>query len=143
MVLPLTTFAQYSTSNKKAIQTFEQAMSKFRAESFDEADALADKAFKMDPKFVEALWLKADIAHSQMKFADEVPVLKQALKLRPGDENTILGIADAFYLDYQNDSAVAYYNQILAMPPIAEQHRNRVQKNIENAKFRIHALANP
>lgn len=135
--------AQYSTSNKKAIQTFEQAMSKFRAESFDEADALADKAFKMDPKFVEALWLKADIAHSQMKFADEVPVLKQALKLRPGDENTILGIADAFYLDYQNDSAVAYYNQILAMPRIAEQHRNRVQKNIENAKFRIHALANP
>ena len=50
-----------------------------------EADALADKAFKMDPKFVEALWLKADIAHSQMKFADEVgfPLLIRPKKSMP------------------------------------------------------------
>ncbi len=46
--------AQYHTTNKKAILQFEQGINKYRAQQFDAAAELADKALKLDPNFVEA-----------------------------------------------------------------------------------------
>ena len=135
--------AQYTSSNKKAVQTFEQAMSRYQAEELDAANEFADKALKLDAKFLEALWLKADIAHKRKDFANEVTVLKQALNLQPKDENTILALGDAFFFDYKNDSALVYYKKVLQLPRISETNRNRVMKNMANAEFRIYALSHP
>ncbi len=142
-LLPSVASAQYTSSNKKAVQTFEQAMSRYQAEELDAANELADKALKLDSKFLEALWLKADIAHKRKDFANEVTVLKQALNLQPKDENTILALGDAFFFDYKNDSALVYYKKVLQLPRITEINRNRVTKNMANAEFRIYALSHP
>ena len=142
-LLPSVASAQYTSSNKKAVQTFEQAMSRYQAEELDAANELADKALKLDTKFLEALWLKADIAHKRKDFANEVTVLKQALTLQPKDENTILALGDAFFFDYKNDSALVCYKKVLQLPRITEVNRNRVMKNMANAEFRIYALSHP
>ncbi len=143
LLAAVTASAQYSVSNKKAIQMFETAMSRYGAEELDQAADLADKALKLEPKFIEALWLKADIAHKRKDFANEVTVLKQALNLQPKDENTILALGDAFFFDYKNDSALVYYKKVLQLPRISETNRNRVMKNMANAEFRIYALSHP
>ncbi|MBQ2097017.1 MAG: tetratricopeptide repeat protein, partial [Bacteroidales bacterium] len=136
--------AQYHTTNKKAILQFEQGLSKYRAQQFDEAVDLADKAIKLDANFIEAYWLKADIAATLQRYDEEIDVLNQVLTMMPDDPTTIIGIADAYFDKYDNENALKYYQKLKSLDrAVDEKQRQRAEKKTELAEFRINALAHP
>ncbi len=144
MAIAFTAAAQYHSTNKKAIIAFEQSASKFRAQQFDEAVEYADKAIKLDPNFVDAYWLKADIAATLKRYDEEIGILNQVLAIMPDDPSTILGLGDAYFDKYDNENALKYYNKLKTLDrAVDERQRQRAEKNTKLAEFRIHALANP
>lgn len=136
--------AQYHTSNKKAILQFEQGISKYRAQQFDAATELADKAIKLDPNFVEAYWLLADIAATLKRYDEEIAALNKVLAIVPDDPTTLLGIGDAYFDKYDNENALVYYNKLKTLDrAVDEKQRQRAEKNTALAEFRINAMAHP
>lgn len=146
LILTMTTIAnaQYHTTNKKAILQFEQGLSKYRAQQFDEAVDFADKALKLDANFIEAYWLKADIAATLQRYDEEINVLNQVLTLMPDDPTTIIGIADAYFDKYDNENALKYYQKLKSLDRVVdERQRQRAEKKTQLAEFRINAMAHP
>lgn len=136
--------AQYHTTNKKAILHFEQGINKYRAQQFDEASELADKALKLDPNFIEAYWLIADISATLKRYDEEIDALNKVLAIMPDDPTTILGIGDAYFDKYDNENALRYYRQLKSLDrAVNEKQRKHAEKNTELAEFRLNALANP
>lgn len=135
--------AQYSSANKKAISFFEQALSKYGAEMYDEANSLCDKTIKLDTAFVEAYWLKAEIAIKRNDYDTEITYLEKALNMAPNDPTTITGLGDAYFDKYDNRKAIEYYKQLLALDRAPEKFVKRAEKNMEIAEFRIYAMEHP
>ncbi|MCQ2252092.1 MAG: OmpA family protein [Bacteroidales bacterium] len=136
-------WAQYSTSNKKAAALLDQALSKYGGEMYEEATALADKALKLDSKFLEAYWLKADIAAKTNKPSDEIRQLTLASYIAPNNATTCIGLADAYFKQYENAKAIEQYNKLLQLQSIPEKMQKSALKNKEIAQFRIDAMAHP
>ncbi len=135
--------AQYSSSNKKAVALFDQALGKYGAEMYQEAIQLCGKSLKLDPNFVEVLWLKAEIAEKQHQYDTEIEMLSKALTLKPGDATTVAAMGDAYFAKYDNPKAVEYYSQLLNMDRATEKLTRHCMKYKEIAEFRIKAMANP
>jgi outer membrane protein OmpA-like peptidoglycan-associated protein/tetratricopeptide (TPR) repeat protein len=138
-----TSIAQYSTSNKKAATLMDQALSKYAAEMYSNASELADKALHLDPKFVEAYWLKADIAAKLNNADQEIQYLSKALELRPDDPTTIAATAEAYMKKYDNKTALEYYKRLFQLDRLPEKLRQQALLNKQIAEFRIHAIENP
>ncbi len=135
--------AQYTSQNKKAIATFEEALNKYSAQSYSEAITLCDKCIKLDSNFTEPYLLKAEIAAAKKEFNEEIDYLKSAIQLQPNDATILIGLGDAYFeLDNYNE-AVNYYKNALSQSRITEKLQKRAQNNIEISNFRISALNNP
>jgi len=141
--LSISAMGQYSSSNKKAINFFDQALGKYGAEMYGDALTLCDKSLKLDPKFVEAYWLKAEIAEKQADYDSEIQYLNKALDLRPQDATTITALGDAYFCKYDNPKAVEYYTQLLGLERATEKLTKHCIRQKEIAEFRIEAMANP
>ena len=82
----LVTFSQrqsYSSINKKAIKTYEQALNKFELRYFGEALPLLDKVIKKDPSFLEAYGVKSTIFIQKGEYFKAISELEEGLKLNP------------------------------------------------------------
>ncbi len=141
--MPMLSFGQYHTSNKKAIVAFEQALNDYAAENYTSAMVGVDKALKTDVAFIEAWWLKSEIAAKQNDNKGEVDALLSAYKIDQGNETTICGLGDAYLNAYKNDSAIYYYQQLFKLPVLTEKIRNSANIKLETAKFRKNALEHP
>ena len=135
--------AQYSTTNKKAIATFEEALGKYASQSYTEAIGLCDKCIKTDANFYEPYLLKAEIAAAKLEYKEEITYLKSALQLQPKDATILSGLGDAYFELSDYNEAINYYNQALKTERISEKLQKHAQRNIETANFRIYALSHP
>lgn len=143
MVICTAVNAQYSTTNKKAIATFEEALGKYASQSYTEAISLCDKCIKTDANFYEPYLLKAEIAAAKLEYKEEITYLKSALQLQPKDATILSGLGDAYFELSDYNEAINYYNQALKTERISEKLQKHAQQNIETANFRIYALSHP
>ena len=74
---------QHSTSNKKIISLYNEAVSKFDLRYFDQALPLLNKAIKKEPSFIEAYEVKSVIFSLQAKYNEAITVLETGLALNP------------------------------------------------------------
>ena len=131
------------SKNKKAQALFDEALSKYSAMQYSEAETLCDKALKLDSQFDMPYLLKAEIAADRKEFQKEISYLSAALKLKPGDEMIISGLGDAYFELPDYHKAVEYYKKLLTLDRLTEKYRNNAVKNIEIAEFRIRVMENP
>ncbi|MCQ2975708.1 MAG: OmpA family protein [Bacteroidales bacterium] len=131
------------SNNKKANQNFELAIKQYQAENFDESISLAQKTLKIDNNFIDAYLLLATIADIQHEYKKEIDYYYQALKINQNQEEIIFALADTYLKDYNNDSAIFYYKQLLSKERITEKTRNEVKHNLEIAEFRKYQLDHP
>ncbi len=143
LAISASAMAQYSSGNKKAVALFDQALGKYGAEMYTEALALCDKSLKLDPAFVEAYWMKAEIYEKKAQYDNEIASLDKALALRPDDATTITALGDAYFAKYDNPKALEYYNKLLQLDRATEKLTKHCIKYKEIAEFRIKAMANP
>ncbi|MEE3447435.1 MAG: hypothetical protein VZQ51_02365, partial [Bacteroidales bacterium] len=115
-------FAQ--SKNKKAQALFEEALNKYSAMQYSEAETLCDKALKLDGAFDMPYLLKAEIAADRKEFQKEIECLNLALKLRPNDEMIVSGLGDAYFELPDYRKAVEYYKQLLSMDRLSQKYRD-------------------
>ena len=73
----------YSSANKKAIKTYEEAVSKFHLRYFGESLDLLDKVIKKDNGFVEAYGLRSVIYSQQNQYFKAIMELETGLNVNP------------------------------------------------------------
>ena len=136
-------FAQYHSTNKKAIAAFETALNDYAAENYQTAQSNVDKALKLDANFIEAYWLLAEISNKQGNHNAEINALQIAFKIDSNNETTICGLGDAYLSTYKNDSAIIFYEKLFKLSTLTEKNRNSATLKLETAKFRKNAMENP
>lgn len=84
------TAQNYSSSSKKAIRYFEEALSAYRQYEYTEAEENALAAIDKDENFTEAYFLLSDIYDAQNKPLEQAEILKTVLKKKPDKQQIIL-----------------------------------------------------
>jgi outer membrane protein OmpA-like peptidoglycan-associated protein len=143
----LATFSQrqsYSSANKKAIKTYEQALNKFELRYFGEALPLLDKVIRKDPAFIEAYGVKSTIFIQKEEYFKAIFELEEGLKLNPDFMPFLhLDLAELYfkteqYLKGKNRSSLYLRNY----NPKAKL-RGKAQLVLESCKFSIESLKRP
>ncbi|HLU87383.1 MAG TPA: OmpA family protein [Taishania sp.] len=144
----------YSTSNKKAIKLFEEAMvapnktidPQRGTPNFRAGIELAEKAIEKDPRFVEAHLLVAELYENCGEFKNAIPHYEAALGINPNHAQTgstyfYLGNAQFMTGDYNGalKNLELYQRVRNANPQMLKEATNLIAKS----EFALKAIANP
>lgn len=145
---------RYSTTNKKAIKLFEEAIQApnktidpvYRVPNFRAGINLAEKAIEKDPKFWEAHLLLAEYYENYREFSQAIKHYEAALAINPLHSNTgstyfFLGNSQFLTGDYNGalKNMQVYIKNRNANPQMVKEANNIINKS----EFSIKALANP
>lgn len=145
---------RYSTTNKKAIKLFEEAIKApnqtidpvRRIPNFRAGIELAQKAVEKDPKFWEAHLLLAEYHENYREFPQAIKHYEAALAINPLHSNTgstyfFLGNSQFLIGDYSSALAnmQTYIRNRNANPQMVKEANNIINKS----EFSLKALANP
>ncbi|MCO5260228.1 MAG: OmpA family protein [Crocinitomicaceae bacterium] len=144
----------YSTSNKKAIKLFEEAMKApnltidpvRRVPNFREGIKLAEKALEKDPRFWEAHLLAAEFYENYNENEAAIKHYEAALAINPnhapsGSTFFYLGNCQYAVGDYNGAlKSMGMYVKIKSADPRMVASANRI---IDNAEFALDAIAHP
>lgn len=144
----------YSTSNKKAIKLFEEALKApnltidpvRRVPNFREGIKLAEKALEKDPRFWEAHLLAAEFYENYREYAEAIKHYEAALSINP---NHAPSGSTYFYLGNAQFAAGDYKGALMNMGIYiknrsADPRMIREANNImDKSEFSIDAIANP
>lgn len=145
---------QYSTTNKKAIKLFEEALQApnqtidpvRRTPNFRAGIELAEKALEKDPRFWEAHLLAAEFYENYKEFPRAIKHYEAALSINPhhtatGSTYFYLASSQFFTGDYNGalKNMEIYVANRNANPQMVKEAHNIINK----ADFALQAIANP
>lgn len=145
---------QYSTSSKKAIKLFEEALRapsqsidlKFRTPNFRAGIELAEKALEKDPQFWEAHLLAAEFYEKYYEYKHAIKHYKAAIAINPnhtatGDTYFYLGNSQFATGDYEGaqQSLMIFRKYNNANPKMLQEASAILNK----ADFAVQAMKNP
>ena len=141
----LTVFAQpnYSTSSKRAIKKYNEAVKYFNPIDQEKAIELAEKAIKIDDEFIEAYLLLADIHHANKDYYLEIEYYIDAININPDlYPDSYYSLAEAYltFKDYEN--AVKHLETYLTYD-LTQKKIVKAQRKYESAKFAMQAIKEP
>jgi len=144
----------YSSTNKKAIKLFEEAMKApslsidpvRRTPNFRAGIELAEKAIAKDPRFWEAHLLAAELYENYYEYAAAIKHYEAALAINPnhapsGSTYFYLGNSQFAVGDYQGAlKNLEIYNKNRSADPRMLQAANQI---MDNCEFALDAIKNP
>jgi adenylate cyclase len=86
---------------------------------FKEAEAELDRAYVLDPKSIQALEYKSDLARLRRRFDEAVELARRMLELDPLSPSTLNSAATILLYSHQPDEAIALYKKVLEIDPEA------------------------
>ena len=135
---------QYSSSNKKIIELYNQALSKFDLRYFDQAMPLLNKAIKKEPSFVEAYEVKSVIYALQTKYLEAIGVLEEGLALNPSHIPRLhCDLAEFYFKTQQYEKGKAKAQEYLNKYQPKSKLRWKANYVLESCKFSMEAIKNP
>lgn len=141
-VLLMVCSVAFSQSKSRKEKQFEKAVEYFDAGNFKLANATAQKVVKMDPGFLNAYLLLAEIAHETKSVEEEINYLK--LALQKSDNPVIyIRLADASYKLGNYSEAQDYYEKYLPSKNIKASRKAQIEQKIASCKFAINAQKEP
>lgn len=145
---------RYSTSNKKAIQFFEQARQapnlsidrERRMPNFRAGIELAEKALSRDPNFWEAHLLLAEFRENYGEYQQAIQHYEAALRINPMHSSSgytyyLLGSAQFLTGDY--NGALKNLQVYVSNRNANQKMVNEAQNIINKSEFALKAIANP
>ncbi len=143
----LVTFSQrqsYSSINKKAIKTYEQALNKFELRYFGEALPLLDKVIRKDPSFIEAYGVKSTIFIQKEEYFEAISELEEGLKLNPDFMPFLhLDLAELYFKTEQYSKGKDRSSLYLKKYTPKAKLRGKAERVLESCKFSIESLKRP
>ena len=135
---------QHSTSNKKIISLYNEAVSKFDLRYFDQALPLLNKAIKKEPSFIEAYEVKSVIFSLQAKYSEAIAVLEEGLALNPNHIPRLhCDLAELYFKTQQYEKGKVKSEDYLKKYHPKSKLRWKATYLLESCKFSIEALKNP
>ena len=146
LLLPVISNAQrsYSSSNKKAIKAYEEALISFDRMDYGNAIVLMEKALKSDNKFVEAHLVLAEI---YMENGDNKKAINSYKKSIEIDPNFFPGLYYSLGLlemtENQFTEAKDHFEKYLGFKNLKPALMSMAKQKLETCEFAIEAIKNP
>ena len=136
--------SKYSSTNKKAINWFEEAKSNYEYKKDEEAYKILKKVVEEDAQFFEAWMLLADVSEILKKPQESIDAFKKAITLQPQRFPPIYyNLAGAqLQLDLYED-AITNLEKFLQFSKISPEMRKKGERRLGNAKFASVAAKHP
>ncbi|NOQ26289.1 MAG: OmpA family protein [Bacteroidales bacterium] len=146
LLIPIYSVAQYNytTSNKRAIKSYEEALHSFTRMDYTTAIDLMQKAIKYDNKFVEANIVLAEIYIEKGERVNALVSFKNAISIDPEFYRGIyFSLAQLEMLENEFESAKLYLEKYLSYKNLKPVSISQAKRKLESCNFAIKAIKNP
>jgi outer membrane protein OmpA-like peptidoglycan-associated protein len=133
-----------SSTNKKAIQYFNEGRRNFEYRKNDEAYDFLKKAVEQDDLFYEAHMLLGDVSNDLNKTDEAIKEYKRAIAIQPER------FAPVYYnlggVEMDKDSytdAIMHLNKFLSFRNLSNEMRKKGERRLASAKFAEYAITHP
>jgi len=134
----------YTTTNKKAIQHFEDASKLMVDRQFQLSLSTVEKAIEKEPEFVEAWLLKGDILIELRRLQDAIDALEKSIEINPEYfPNKYFTLAALRMQRAEYAEAAKALRIFLKQKKIRPDLLERAQLELTNCEFAIEAIKNP
>jgi outer membrane protein OmpA-like peptidoglycan-associated protein/Tol biopolymer transport system component len=134
----------YTTTNKKAIQHFEDASKLMVDRQFQLSLSTVEKAIEKEPEFVEAWLLKGDILIELRRLQDAIDALEKSIEINPEYfPNKYFTLAALRMQRAEYAEAAKALRIFLKQKKIRPELLERAQLELTNCEFAIEAIKNP
>jgi outer membrane protein OmpA-like peptidoglycan-associated protein/tetratricopeptide (TPR) repeat protein len=134
----------YTTTDKKAIKSFENAMTAFDSRNYDLALALIQEALDRESSFIEAHLLSFEVCTEMRDYECAKKSLRKAIAIDPGfyaNAHFFLGALEMNDGNYQK--AKESFGTFLSFPKKNPDMQEKAEKEIMNCEFALNQLENP
>jgi outer membrane protein OmpA-like peptidoglycan-associated protein/tetratricopeptide (TPR) repeat protein len=135
---------EYTTTNKKAIAIFQNALKDMQANNDKRAKEELTVAIEKAPEFIEPHLLLAEIYQSENQIQKAIEEYQKAITINPGfNRSNFYNLAQLEMRigDYKN--AKSDYESFLKKPHINPDARDITDRQLANCNFAIEAMKNP
>ncbi len=140
------TFAQElpfsGTKDKKADYYFGEALKTFQMQDFMRASQWIDKAVNLDPNFIDAWMLKAEMKSMDENFPEAIAIYEKIKVINPDFPMSYYGIAKALYANGNYEASFTAAEKFLTYPDFYGK-KDIINKIKQNAEFAKEAIKSP
>jgi len=142
--IPVFSQNQYSTTNKKAIKFFEEALVALNQFDFVKGTDLLQKAIKSDDKFIEPYIVLAEVNTDNGLIKDAIKYYKKAIDIDPEFFPAIyLSLAKLEMKQSDFEIAKEHIEKFLLFKNLRSEIQSEANKLIEVCNFAVNAIKNP
>ncbi|MGQ0829996.1 MAG: OmpA family protein [Bacteroidota bacterium] len=135
---------EYSSTNKKAISSFESALKHYGAHNDEKAKEELLKAIEKDPVFIEPHLLLAEIHQSTNKTQEAIDEYLKAIAINPTfNLNNFFTLAQLEMHIGKYEDAKKDYERFLKKPHPNPDSKETAEFQLGNCKFAIDAMKHP
>jgi outer membrane protein OmpA-like peptidoglycan-associated protein len=130
--------------NSKAVKFHYRALQYYNASAYDEALVEVERAIKADKNYIQSWLLAGDIQSLKGRKQEAIKSYKTAIVI---DSTFFVPayyiLANLLFDQQEYSESIKYYNKYSKYPRIKDAEKARLNKNLEIARFRLHAMNNP
>ncbi len=135
---------QYSSTNKKAISVFEDAVNDYQNRNDDKAKEGALKAIEKDPNFIEPHLLLAEIYETRNQIQNSIDEYIKAITINPKfNLSNFFNLAQVEIRIGKYEDAKKDFEAFLKKPNINPDTKDVAEQQLDNCNFAIDAIKHP
>lgn len=135
---------QYTTSDKRAIKFFEEAVSHLNQREIGPGLQSIEKSLDRDPQFVEAWLLKADLLIQSQQMEEAIEAMEKSVEIHPDFfPNKYFTLGQLYMEQERYEEAHEQFNTLLSYGSVQSELLQRGQRQLESSEFAMEAVQNP
>ncbi len=131
-----------STKDKKADYYFGEALKTFQTQDFLRASQWIEKAVVLDPNFIDAWMLKAEMKAMDENYPEAIAIYEKIKGINPDFPMSYYGISKVYYANGNYDSSYVAAEKFLTYPDYYGK-KDIINKIKQNAEFGREAIKSP
>ncbi len=134
----------YTSTNKKAIKSYEEGKKCYETRKDAEAEKLLNKTLQEDPNFIEAHIAIAYLLMEKRRTDEAITHFQKAVDINPKFfPRNFFDLGSAHLIKAHYEDAVKNFETYLKFERISPTSKEQAEKYLKNAKFGVEAKKNP